>query len=85
MANNFCEKLAINSADTLRIKNFVVIALLGSVSDINRFLHLTQKFKMATKSGLKTIFAKKMPVDSAVTLRIVVGPFTEIKTGYRGL
>ena len=42
----------------LRVKNFVEIALARSVSDINRFLRLTQKFKMASKSVRKTIFRK---------------------------
>ena len=42
----------------LRVKNFVKITLSHSVSEINRFLHLTQKFKMATKSIRKTIFGK---------------------------
>ena len=54
--NNFCEKSPVDSADTLRVKNFVEIALSCSISEINTFLHFTQKFKMATKSGGKTIF-----------------------------
>ena len=56
--NNFCEKSPVGSADTLRVKNFVEIAQSLSVSEINGFLLLTQKFKMATKSDWKTIFAK---------------------------
>ena len=56
--NNFCEKSPEDSVDTLRVKNFVEIALPCSVSEINAFLHLTQKFKMAAKSGGKTIFVK---------------------------
>ena len=44
-ANDFCEeKFPVDSADTLRIKNFVKIALSHSVSEINAFLRLTQKF-----------------------------------------
>ena len=39
-------------------KNFVQIALSDSISEINTFLCLTQKFKMAAKSGRKMIFAK---------------------------
>ena len=57
--NNFCKKTPLDSADTLRIKNFVEIALSLSVSEINTFLCFTQKLKMAAKSGRKTIFAKK--------------------------
>ena len=54
--NDFCEKSPENSVDTLWVKNFVEIALSDSVSEINAFLRLTQKFKMAAKSGGKTIF-----------------------------
>ena len=68
--NNFCKKSSVNSADTLRVKNFIEIALSHSVIEINVFLHLMQKFQMATKSGRKTIFAKKSPVNSADTLRV---------------
>ena len=56
--NDFWEKLKVDSADTLRVKNFVEIALSRSVSEINAFLHFMQKFKMAAKSGGRTIFAK---------------------------
>ena len=56
--NDFCEKSPVDFHDTLWVKNFVEIALSRSVSEINTFLHLTQKFKMATKNGGKTIFAK---------------------------
>ena len=56
--NNFCEKSPVDFADTLWVKNFVKTALSRSVSEINMFLRLTQKFKMAVKSGGKTIFAK---------------------------
>ena len=43
---------------TQRVKNLVKIALSHSLSKINGYLRLTQKFKMATKSGGKMIFAK---------------------------
>ena len=55
---DFCERSPVDSADTLCIKNFVEIALSHSISEINMFLHLMQKFKMAAKSGGKMIFAK---------------------------
>ena len=35
----FCEKLSVDSADTLWVKIFVAIALSLSVSEINAFLH----------------------------------------------
>ena len=54
----FCEKSPVDSVDILWVKNFVEIALSRSVSEINAFLHLTQKFKMAAKSGGKRLFAK---------------------------
>ena len=50
--------MPVDSADTLWVKNFVEIALSRSVSEINMFLHFTQKFKMAAKSGGKMIFEK---------------------------
>ena len=54
----FCEKMPVGSADTLRIKNLIEIALSRSVSEIYSFLCFTQKFKKAAKSGRKIIFAK---------------------------
>ena len=57
-SDDFGEKSPVDSADTLRVKNFVEIDLSRSVSEINTYLHFTQKFKMATKSGGKTIFEK---------------------------
>ena len=56
--NVFCGKLPEDSADTLWVKNFVEIALSRSVSEIHSFLHLAQKFKMATKSGGKRFLRK---------------------------
>ena len=43
--NDFWVKSPVDSADTLRIKNFVEIALARSVSKINVFLRFMQKFK----------------------------------------
>ena len=56
--NDFWEKSPVDSADTLWVKNFIEIALSRSVSEINVFLHLRQKFTMAAKSGRKTSFGK---------------------------
>ena len=56
--NEFWEKSPLNSADTLRVKNFVEIALSRTISEINTFLRFTLKFKMAAKNGGKTIFGK---------------------------
>ena len=42
----------------LEVKNFDKIALSCTISEINAFLHFTQKFKMAAKYGGKTIFGK---------------------------
>ena len=52
------KKTPVDSADTLRIKNFVEIALPRSVSEINMFLCFTKKFKMAAESDRKMIFVK---------------------------
>ena len=56
--NDFCKKSPVDSADTLSLKNFVEITLSRSVSEINLFLRLTQKLKMAAKSGGETFFEK---------------------------
>ena len=56
--NFFWEKSPVDSADKLRVKNFVEIALSPSISKINRCLRFTQKFKMAAKSGGKTFLRK---------------------------
>ena len=56
--NDFCEKSPVDSVDTLWVINFGEIALIRSVSEINTFLYLRQKFKMAAKSGGKTILGK---------------------------
>ena len=45
--NYFYKKSPVDSADTLWVKKFVEIALSRSGSEINMFLRLTQKFKMA--------------------------------------
>ena len=57
--NNFWEKPPDDSADTPKVKNFAEIALFCTISVINVFLCFTQKFKMATKNGEKTVFGKK--------------------------
>ena len=56
--NDFWGKSPVEFAYTLWVKNFVEITLSHSVSEINAFLRFTQKFKMAVKSGGKTIFRK---------------------------
>ena len=58
VGKDFREKLPVDSADTLRVKNFVEIALSGTVSENNVFLHFMWKFKLAAKNGRKTIFGK---------------------------
>ena len=57
--NDFCEKSLVDSADSLWVKNFIEIALSRSISEINAFLCLTQKFKMAAISGGKMVFLAK--------------------------
>ena len=53
---NFEKKMAKGSAYTPEIKNFIKIGLPHIVSEINAFLHFTQKFKMATKRWRKNDF-----------------------------
>ena len=54
----FLQKSPVDSAYTLWIKKFVEIGLSPTIFEINALLHFMQKFKMATKSGGKAIFAK---------------------------
>ena len=68
--NDFCEKSPVDSADNLRVKNFVEIALSRSVSEINMFSCFIQNFKMAVKSLWENDFCEKSPVDSADNLRV---------------
>ena len=56
--NDFWGKSPVDSPDTLQIKTFAEITLSRTVYEINGFLYLTQKFKMAAKSGRKVIFGK---------------------------
>ena len=60
------EKLSVDSAPTLSVKNLVKITL--TVYKLNAFLHFTQKFKMAAKKGRESDFCLKSLVDSADTL-----------------
>ena len=55
----FWQKVEDESAYTLRVENFVEIALYRIISEINSLLGFTQKLKMATKNGRITIFGKK--------------------------
>ena len=58
----FCKIMPLDSADTLWVKNFVEIALSRSVSEINTFLHFTQK------KWRENDFCEKLPVISTNTL-----------------
>ena len=66
--NYFWTKLPHGSADTLKVENFIEIALSQAVSEINAFLSFMQNFKMATKHGGKR-FCKNW-LDSALTLGV---------------
>ena len=50
----FEKKLPVDSPGNLCVKNFVEIALSGTISEIYAFLCFMQKFKMATKNCWKT-------------------------------
>ena len=50
-----------DSVDTLGVINLDKIIVSRTISEINAFLHFTQKFKMATTNGGKTILKKKSP------------------------
>ena len=87
----FCEKSPVDPVVTLRVKNFIEIALSRMVSQINVFLRSMQKFKMATKNGGKVIFVKccqytlQIPCRSKISSKLlVVGPVLKIKTVFWG-
>ena len=56
--NDFCEKLPLDSADNLQIRNFVEITLSPTVSKINVFCILWRNLRWPPKNGGKVIFAK---------------------------
>ena len=56
--SHLCEMSAVHSADTLRVKTFIEIALSRTVPEINALLHFMQKFNLAAKIGGKLIFGK---------------------------
>ena len=66
--NDFWGKSPVESSYTLWVKNFVEIALFRSVSEINAFLCLAQKYTISAKSGGKTFFGEKLPVEFSYTL-----------------
>ena len=47
------EKSPVDSPDPLGVKNFDEITLSRTISEINAFLHFTQKFNVAAKNGRK--------------------------------
>ena len=53
----------------MRVKNSSK-SLSHTLSEINTFLHFTQKFKMMAKNGGKMFFCEKLPVDSPDTLGV---------------
>ena len=51
--NDFWQNIADDSVythNTLRVKNFIKMAVSRTVSKINAFLHFTRKFNMAVKN-----------------------------------
>ena len=50
---NFAERSPVECSYTVWVKNFVEIAPALSVSEINAFLHFTQKLRLAANSGQK--------------------------------
>ena len=65
----FCKKSPVDSADTVRVKNFIEISLSCSVSEINAFFLFYANSRWPPKVAGKRFFGK-IPVDSADTLRI---------------
>ena len=61
----FCEKSPVESASTLWVKNFVVIALSRSVSEVNVFY---TEIEDGRQKWRENNFYKKLPEHSADTL-----------------
>ena len=57
--NDFWQKVANDSIYILQVKNFVENCSVCIVSEINAFLHFTQKFKIATKNCGNRIWGTK--------------------------
>ena len=55
---HFWEKTPVDSADTLRVKNFVEIDPSCTVSEINAFLRLTRNSRRPSKIGGKRFLGK---------------------------
>ena len=67
----FWEKSPVDSADTLRIKNFVEITLSRSVSEINTlFFAFYEKIQNGRQKWQENDFGKKASVHSADTLLV---------------
>ena len=66
--NNFCDKTPVDSADTLRIKNYVEIALSRSIIEINAFFVFNTEIQDGRQKWRENNFGEKLPVDSADTL-----------------
>ena len=80
--NNFWEKVAVDSADTLQFKNFVEIALSHSVSEINAFFSFYAEIQDGRQKWQKNYFRGKLqktlqiPCGSKISLKsLYVAPF----------
>ena len=66
--NNFCEKLPVDFALTLGVKNFVEIALSHTISEKNVFFAFNAEIQDDCHKWGKPFFCEKMPVHSPHTL-----------------
>ena len=64
----FCKKSPVDSADTLRVQNFVEIAVSRSVSEINASLPFYAEIQDGRQKWRENDFWEKSPVHSADTL-----------------
>ena len=67
LGNDFGENLPVDSEHTLRVKNFIKIALARSVSEINVFYAEIQD---GCQKWWENLFGKNLQVDSADSLRV---------------
>ena len=65
-----CEMLPVHSADSLRVKNFIKIALSRNVSTINVFFVFYVEIQDGRQKWRESDFCEKSPVDSADNLQV---------------
>ena len=66
----FCEKRPVDSADTLRVKNFVENALSRTIAKIKKRFCIYVEIQDGRQKWREIDFCLKLPVDSSYSLRV---------------